>query len=147
MADARFSGCTRRDVFEPNAIEDILTGRQIVERELGREVAIGQRIGGCGAENGLETFNGRGFDAHARRPVGARPHHCRAGIDIAGLDAAQDLWSVGGAAEIGLCENARAGERKRGCGSDQQFAPGQSRPAQRHSGDLHRITMKGARRI
>ena len=32
MADARFSGCTRGHVFEPNAIEDVLTGRQIVER-------------------------------------------------------------------------------------------------------------------
>jgi hypothetical protein len=127
MADAALSRDAGGNVIEPHAVENVLPCGEIFKQQLRGEVAIGQRVSRSRTEDGLEAFDGRAFHAHPRGPVGARPDHRGAGIDVTGLDAARNLRTVGGAAEIGLCDNPGACQRQRGSGSNQHLASGQDR--------------------
>ena len=78
------------EILEPDAIEDVLSGRQVLDQRLGGEIAFRQRIDSDRAADALEAVGGRGLDQHARRPVGARPDHAGIGRDVARLNAVGD---------------------------------------------------------
>ena len=99
-----------REVAKPDAVEDLLPGRQVLQQHFRGEVAFGQR-----RDRRQGPCVGKGFrrgdlDQHLRGAVGARPHHAAIGADIAGLHAGGHDRPVGGAAEIRHRERAdRAG--------------------------------------
>ena len=147
MADARFAGTIGGDVLEPHAVEDILPLGQIVQQQLGREIAIRHGVGRNAAQDGLEAFDRRPFHPHARRPLGARPDDGRIAIDVAGLNAARNPRTVGCARQIGFGERCSARNRDRRGGTDQQLPSGQNRIGSHRRANLHRIAMKGACRV
>src|ERR1700704_5682441 len=62
-----------------------------------------------------EAFRGRDLDQHARRLVGASPHHAGIGRHVAGLNAMGDQRAIGSAAEV--WPRNSADRRNGGCGS------------------------------
>jgi hypothetical protein len=128
-----------RKVLEPDAIEDVLRGRQILDQCLGGKVGLGQRVDEYGVPDVLEAVAGRDFDEHARGPVCARPDH--AGVDrhIARLHTVGDHGTIVRAAEVRFAQAAHRGER-RGRGRPCQ------EPAPSQSVDVHEPTPLGLQR-
>jgi hypothetical protein len=111
MPGMGFAREPRAKLFKPHAIENILSGRQALEQQLCGKIAIRQRVNGCGAHDSLEAFDRGALDDHARRTVGAGPHHGGIRSDVARLNPAGDPRPVRGAAEIGFCEATKSRER------------------------------------
>jgi hypothetical protein len=106
-----------RQVAEFDAVENILSGREILQQHLRGEVALGQRSDRRQNPCIVEGLRGGHFDQHLRGPVGARPHHTAIGADVAGLHAMGDDRPVSSAAEIGHRQGAKgAGARCRNGG-------------------------------
>ena len=121
--DLRFARNGRRgQVLKSHAIEDVLTRRETLQQRLCSEVALRQRVDRDRAADVLEAVGGRGLDQHARRPVGARPHHRRIGRDVARLNPVRDLRPAGGVAEIGLGDDSGCCEGCGRCGPGEKFA-------------------------
>ena len=72
-------------IHEVHTVEDVLTRRQIFQQDLGREIALGQRVREHALADVAETLGGCDLDLHACRPVGARPDHTRVDADVARL--------------------------------------------------------------
>src|SRR5215471_7613557 len=66
-------------VLKPDAVEDVLAGRELLEQQLGREIAVRQSIYEGPAANILEAVGSGDLDLHSGRPIAARPDH--PGID------------------------------------------------------------------
>ena len=100
------------EVAEFDAIENVLTRREIFQQHLGGEVAFGQRRDRRQGPDLGKGLGGGNLDHHLRGPVGARPYHAAVGADVAGLYAMGDLRPVGGAAEIGHRDRAERGNAR-----------------------------------
>jgi len=75
-ADLRFArDGRRRQILEPDAIEDVLVRRQSFEQNLAGKIRFRQHVD-CGrGVQVLEALGGGHLDQHPRRPVGAGPDH------------------------------------------------------------------------
>ena len=111
------------DVVQSNPVENILPGRQAFDHELGGEIAVRQRIRCQRSKDAGKTFDGGEFDLHARRPVGARPDHRGIDRDIAGLQSAGELRTIGGAAEIRRGDAAETRQQRRGPDDFEKLTP------------------------
>ena len=76
-----------REVAKPDAVEDLLPGRQVLQQHFRGEVAFGQRRDRRQRPGVGKGFRRRDLDQHLRRTVGARPYHAAIGADVAGLHA------------------------------------------------------------
>ena len=134
-------------ILEPHAVEDVLSGRQAFDQRLGGEIGFGERVDRDRAANALEAVGGRGLDQHARRPVGARPHHAGIGRDVTRLNTMGDDRPIRDAAERRLGDAAGDGDRRRRSRSREKAPPRQS--AFSKSGCRFcvrtRVTFEGAR--
>src|SRR5215831_2373966 len=101
-------------ILKADAIEDVLSRRQIVEQRFGGEVRFWQRIDEHGASDIAERVGGCDLDQHPRRAVGTGPHHARAGRYVARLYAVRDLRPVRREAQGWVRDAAdrRAGRRR-----------------------------------
>jgi len=99
-------------VAETHAVENILARRQILDQNLGREIAFGQ---GCDRRQGagvLEGVAGCDVDQHLRWTVAARPDDAAVHRYVTGLNAMRDDGPVGRTREIWHADRAeRAGAR------------------------------------
>ncbi len=109
-----------RKVAKPDAIKDVLAGRQVFQQHFCGEVALRECRDRRQGPRVAKRFGGGDLDHHLRRTVGARPHHAAIGADVAGLHAMGDLRTVGGAAEIRHRDHAGAGR----CGSGEESSAG-----------------------
>ena len=96
-------------VRKGDPVEDVLSGRQILKKQLGREVRLGERVREQDIVNCCEGVRGRHFDLHTGGTVGACPYDGFAIGNIPGLDTMRDQRSTGRPAEIGF---PNAGVRK-----------------------------------
>jgi hypothetical protein len=85
-------------VLKPDAVEDVLAGRELLEQQLGSEIAARQSIHEGPAANILEAVGSGDLNLHPGRPIAARPDHPGIDADVARLQAVSDKRPVGGAA-------------------------------------------------
>ena len=116
----------RRQVLEADAIENLLPRRQVLHQRLGGEIAFRQRVDEQPLADVAEAVGGGDLHLHARRPVGARPHHAGIDADIAGLQAMGDERTVAGAAEVGPGDAAERGQRRGRRRNADELAAGQN---------------------
>jgi hypothetical protein len=86
------------EVLKPDTVEDVLAGRELLEQQLRRQIAVRQSIHEGPAANILEAVAGGDLDLHPGRPIAACPDHPGIDADVARLQAVSDKRSVGGAA-------------------------------------------------
>ncbi len=136
------------EVLETDAIEDVLPRRQVFEQQLAGEVALRQHVDIGGVADLPEAFGGGDLDQHARRPVGARPHHAGIDRDVARLQAMGDARTIRREAEIGSCDTVDRGRRGRRTGRRQERCGATSRAgrhANRHWASSSRFATDDAR--
>jgi hypothetical protein len=75
------------EIFEPHAVENALSGRQLGEIDAPRKSARLARGGSHHPACTLERPGGRIFDDHARRAIGAAPEDCAVARDITARNA------------------------------------------------------------
>ena len=85
-------------VLKPDAVEDVLAGRKLLEQQLGREIAVRQSIYEGPAANIPEAVGSGDLDLHSGRPIAARPDHPGIDANVARLQAVSDKRPVAGAA-------------------------------------------------
>ncbi len=93
-ADLRLAEHRAGQVLKADAVDNVLSRRQLVEQGLGGEIGLRQRVDEDTVPDIAKAVGRGDLDQHARRPVGAGPDHARAGGDVAGLDAVRDLRPV-----------------------------------------------------
>jgi hypothetical protein len=85
-------------ILKADAVEDILAGRELLEQQLGREIAARQSIHEGAIANILEAVGRGDLDLHPGRPIAARPDHPGIEADVTRLHTMSDERPVGGAA-------------------------------------------------
>jgi len=106
-----------RQIAEADAIENILTRRQVFQKHLRSEVALGQRRDRRQRPPIAKTISVVATSTIICDGRSARAHnHASVSAEIAGLHAMGNLRAVGGAAEVGHRNGTESAGAGRSCG-------------------------------
>src|SRR5262249_54527857 len=121
-------------ILKADAIENILSRRQIVEQRFGSEVRFRQRVDEHGASNVPERVGGWHLDPHPRRPIGTGPHHAGVRRYVAGLYAVRNLRPARGEAQGWVRDATDRGAGRRHDSALHYRAPRQCRAVSHRDG-------------